>query len=730
MNQASYFATAPNGMTDLLAQEIASLGVEHVKETRAGVSFQGTLDVAYQVCLWSRLANRVLLPLATFPADSPDALYSGVRTIDWSAHLTAAQTLVVDANVSSSRITHSHYAALKIKDGIVDHFRDLGGPRPSVDVDNPNIRVNAYLLKDEATIYLDLSGASLHQRNYRLETGEAPLKENLAAAILLRARWPEMIEERGAFVDLMCGSGTLVIEAAMMAADIAPGLLREHWGFLEWKKHQPDIWQRLGNEARYKKDKGLQNLPTLMGFDVNRRMIERAQANATRVGLADKVRFVHQDVTSFRHDFPARGLMVTNPPYGRRLNDSGELPALYGALGNVMKKHLVGWRASVFTEEQSLGKYLGLRADKMHTLYNGAIACKLIHFDIEKDNFFRDDRLPRRVDMDDLSEQAVGFQNRLNKNLKELEKWARREAVTCFRAYDADLPDFAAAIDVYSSASNPAERWVCIQEYEAPATIDTKKAKRRTRELVTIGQDVFGVDDDHLFYKTRARQRGETQYTRAQETDSYHLVTEGAAKLWVNFEDYLDTGLFLDHRPIREVIGRESSGRDVLNLFCYTATASVHAALGGARSTTSIDMSKTYVDWAGKNFEANNLDRSKHQLVRADCVKWLAEQSGKGNKTPGYDLIFLDPPTFSNSKRMEAEFEVQRDQETLITQALNLLRPGGRLYFSTNLRNFKLATSLREKFNATDITRKTIPFDFKRRQNIHHCWQFEHLNPV
>ena len=703
------------------------MGAEGVRETRSGVTFQGNIETAYRACLWSRLANRILLPLASFPASSPELLYDGTRTIDWASHLSADQTIAVDTHVSTSSITHSHYAAQKIKDAIVDSFTERGQSRPSVRLDQPDIQVNCYLFKDEATIYLDLSGTSLHQRNYRLDTGEAPLKENLAAAILLRARWPEMSASHGAFADLMCGSGTLVIEAALMAADTAPGLTRDHFGFLNWKKHKADIWERLIAEAKYRKEKGLAKLPVMLGFDADRRVIDKARLNAERAGVADKVSFVYQDLFNFRHDFPAHGLMATNPPYGRRLSESGELGALYKALGDVMKTNLVGWRGAVFTEDQALGKHLGLRAEKVHTLYNGAIVCKLIHFTIDPSNFYRDARLPRRLAAADLSSQADGFRNRLLKNLRQLTRWAGQENISCFRVYDADLPDYSAAIDVYSHAQSPEERWICIQEYEAPPSIDPARARIRTRELVTICQDVFSVDDDHLTYKTRARQRGESQYQRVENTKHFHEVTEADARLWVNFEDYLDTGLFLDHRPIRLQIGRESAGKDFLNLFSYTGAATIHAALGGARTTTSVDLSKTYLDWAGRNLELNGLRTNQHSLIHADCLNWLEEQRAvKKQGEALFDLIFLDPPTFSNSKRMDESLDVQRDQVRLIEGAMALLRPGGKLYFSTNLRSFKLNPGLADRFRNQDISASTIPFDFKRRSNIHYCWVFQH----
>ena len=712
-----FFATAPKGMTDLLAVELRDLGAPDVSETRGGVRFQGDLAVAYRACLWSRIATRILLPLTEFAAPSAEALYEGARGLDWSAHLDASRTLAIDAHVSSSAVTHSHYAALRIKDAIVDGFMASSGERPSVDTATPDIRVNCYLHRDQATLYLDLSGTSLHQRNYRLSAGEAPLKENLAAAILMRAGWPEIARAGGGFVDLMCGSGTLPIEAAMMAADIAPGLTRDFFGFSGWRQHDAAAWEALLIEARRRRDAGIKRMPTILGFDNNRRVLSMARDNAARAGLGGQISFKFQDLRRFRHSFPAHGLMVTNPPYGRRLMASGELPALYAALGRVLRENMQGWQAAVFTEDQALGKHVGIRADKLHSLYNGNIACKLIHFNIAPENFFDDRRLPRPVAPEALSEQARMFGNRLTKNLRQLRRQAAKEQVSCYRVYDADLPDFAAAIDVYQADD---ETWICVQEYEAPASIDADKARLRSRELVSVTRSTFEVDDDHLFYKTRARQRGEQQYTRLDNEKRFHRVMEGECRLLVNFEDYLDTGLFLDHRPMRLKIGREAKGKAFLNLFAYTGAATVHAAAGGATSTTSVDMSRTYLDWAARNLEENGLSGAQHQLVQADCLQWLGQQD-----EPRYDLIFLDPPTFSNSKRMEATLDVQRDHQALIDAAMGLLRPGGILYFSTNARKFKLDAALTSRYVVKDITAATIPFDFKRRGNIHQCWAIE-----
>ncbi len=720
METHHFFATAPKGVTDLLALELTELGATSVTENRAGVEFDGTLETAYRACLWSRIANRILLPLAEFSAEDPDSLYAGCQNIDWSAHMRSDGSLAIDANVSSSKITHSHYAALRIKDAIVDQFNADVGHRPSVDTERPDLRINAYIHRDVVRLYIDLSGTSLHQRGYRLGTGDAPLKENLAAAILLRAGWPEIASQGGALVDPLCGSGTLVLEAAMMAGDVAPGLRRTHFGLTKWQQHDDALWQRLISEACERETAGSKHMPTLLGFDYDRRVLDRARENAERLGI-DGINFVHQDVFDFRHDFPESGLVVTNPPYGKRLLQTGDLPRLYTALGQVFRTHFTGWKAAVFTEDAQLGKSIGIRSHKQHTLYNGAIVCKLLHFAIDESNYFDDSRLPKRIASDALSPQSEDFRNRLQKNLKQRRRWAKREAIDCYRVYDADLPDYAAAIDVYADRTKPGEQWICIQEYEAPKKIDPDVVKRRTRELRTVTEQVFGVGDSRLFYKSRARQRGDSQYEKLGDEARFHIVTEGSCKLRVNFTDYVDTGLFLDHRPIRQRIEQQARGKSFLNLFAYTGAATIHAAMGGASASLSIDLSNTYLNWAKRNLQINKLDESQHRLLREDCLQWLNQ-----NHTETYDLIFLDPPTFSNSKKMDDLLDIQRDHDQLIERSMKLLAKDGTLYFSTNLRSFKLDEQIAKRFKLTDISAKTIPEDFQRRANIHYCFEIQH----
>jgi 23S rRNA (guanine2445-N2)-methyltransferase / 23S rRNA (guanine2069-N7)-methyltransferase len=713
------FATAPRGMELLLADELRALGGTEVKETRAGVAFTGDLALGYRACLWSRMANRVLLPLAHFPADSPEALYAGVRQIDWSTHLGPDNTLAVEFHTSHSKITHSHFGALKVKDAIVDQFRELSGARPSVATEEPDVRVNVYLHQDQATVSIDLSGESLHRRGYRTATVAAPLKENLAAAILLRAQWSRIAAEGGAFVDLMCGSGTLPIEAALMAADIAPGLNRSYYGFLHWRKHDAEVWETLLAEARTRRDAGLQKLPPIHGFDLEPGAVRAALANVACAGLSGHVHIERRELADCRREHVGHaGLVIANPPYGERLGEESELPALYHALGDALKRCYTGWQGAVFTGNPDLGKVMGLRAHKMHVLWNGAIECKLLHFDIQENQYVFErspaERLLRHAPAE-LTPGASMFANRLRKNLKTLGKWARAEELCCYRLYDADMPEYALAIDLYEGTG----RWAHVQEYAAPKTIDPDKAQERLRDALSAIPGVLEIPAANIHLKVRERQKGKSQYERLDQRGDFHEVREDGFKLLVNFTDYLDTGLFLDHRLTRRLLGEQAKGKRFLNLFCYTGAATVHAAGGGARNTTSVDMSRTYLDWARRNLALNGFDgRSHHELVQADVFTWLREERDRR-----YGLIFLDPPTFSTSKRMQGTLDIQRDHVHLIEAAANLLEPGGDLLFSCNFRRFRLDTEALAGYDIEDLSAATIPRDFARNPRIHQCFR-------
>ena len=715
-------------MEGILANEIEAIGGKNVQHKMAGVAFQGDMALAYAACLWLRTANRILCLLSSFEVKSQQDLYDGIQCIDWSAHLNPDDSLAVTfSSKNSPVINNTHFGAQKVKDAIVDQMRARFNQRPSVDTERPSIRVNVYLHNDTAQLSLDLSGESSHKRGYREVNIAAPIKENLAAAILLRAGWPEIARQGGSLLDPMCGSGTLLVEGALIAGDIAPGLQRNYFGFLGWKHHDAALWQSIWNDAQQRREAGLSKLPVIVGFDQDRRTVAAALQHVENAGLSGKIHIEKRDIAdaSAAESWP-KGLIVCNPPYGERLGDEEQTAVLYRQFGEVLKQRFIGWQAAMIIGNPELGFRLGIRSQKPITLFNGALECKLLRFTLEEKIFFepkaksqqeRIEQISRRAQAEQSDNQAEMFANRLRKNLKKLTRWVKQNRIQCYRLYDADLPEYAVAVDVYQGE----QTWVNVQEYEAPKTIDPAKANQRLAGALREIARVLEIPAGQVFLKIRRKQKSTDQYEKLGDSRHFHVVEEGGGKFWVNFEDYLDTGLFLDHRPMRLLIQQQARGKRFLNLFAYTGSATVHAAIGGATSSVTVDMSNTYLDWAQRNFVLNGIC-SDHKLVRADCVQWLTEQASAKQKSQ-FDLIFLDPPTFSNSKKMDEIFDIQKDHVQLIRNAAALLAPGGNLYFSTNFRRFRMDQEALKDLIIEDISVAMIPEDFARNARIHYCWR-------
>ena len=724
------FASCPKGLEELLAGELQSLGGEPIRQHIAGVSFRGDLATAYRCCLWSRLANRILLPVAHFPVDNAQALYEGVASVSWRDHFAPEDTFMVDFNGTSAAINNSQFGAQKVKDAVVDHYVWRTGQRPSVDLRNPRWRLHVQLRREQATVSIDLAGDSLHRRGYRLQGGMAPLKENLAAALLLRADWPGIAARGGALLDPMCGSGTLLIEGALMAMDIAPGCARSHWSFERWLQHDAKAWAQLRVDAEQRRERAFnRQWPEIRGYDASAAAIRAAEENIERAGLGGRVRVLRKELAQFvrpTHQALDTGLVISNPPYGERLGEQESLRHLYAHFGERLRAEFTGWEGALFTGNPDLGKTMGLRSYKQYRLWNGTIAAQLLLFHVEPQYFVDRSRdAGERVSSGntsgdapvvamELSAGARMFANRLQKNRKRLQKWVGQQSIECYRLYDADMPEYAVAVDCYGE-------WVHVSEYAAPASVDATAAEMRLRDVLAAIPSALQVDPRRVVLKQRARQRGSRQYEKFDQRGEFMEVREGDARLLVNLTDYLDTGLFLDHRPVRKKIAELAPGKSFLNLFCYTATASVHAAIGGARTTTSVDMSQTYLDWARRNMALNGLSEARNHLVQADCRRWLADCRQQ------FDLILLDPPTFSNSKRMGDEtLDIQRDHVDLIHQAVRILAPGGLLIFSNNKKRFQLDPVLEEIFAVENVSRWSLDPDFERSPDIHQCWFIRH----
>jgi 23S rRNA (guanine2445-N2)-methyltransferase / 23S rRNA (guanine2069-N7)-methyltransferase len=711
-----FFASCPPGVADLTAAELRECGATQIREFKLGVQFEGALEVAYRACLWSRTASRVLMPVGLVPATTPGALYEGVRTIDWSDHIAPSGSMAIDFAGASSGIVHTHFGALKTKDAIVDQFRERTGERPSVNLEQPDVQIDVRIDRDRATISIDLSGESLHRRAYRARGVAAPLKENLAAAMLLRSGWPQIAREGGDFIDPMCGSGTLVIEAALIALDIAPGSMRSHFGFIGWRGHDRELWKRIVDEAQQRREAGERSI-TLRGYDAEVSAVRAAIDNAERAKLRKHVHFERRDLAQLTREGADTGLLATNPPYGERIGDQEKLESLYAELGDRLREYFQGWQAAVLTGNPPLAKAIKINARRSHTLFNGKIECRLLRFAIEPDEF-RTERRPRRDPAEILAQPgAQMFANRLRKNSKLLGDWAKRESVDCFRVYDADMPEYAFAIDQYSNGA--AERWLVVQEYAPPKSIQPQAARARRHEALTVIPHVFELPEDHIFVRERRQQKDGSQYEKVAQERRFETIREGRFRFFVNFDDYLDTGLFLDHRLTRRMVGDLARGKRFLNLFAYTGTATVYAAAGGATSSTTIDMSRTYLEWAKRNLALNDLATPHHGFVQADCIAWLSDEQ---NHAREYDLMFIDPPTHSRSKRMPEDFDVQRDHVQLIQQAARLLAPDGVIVFSNNYTRFKLEGAGLSGFEIEDVTQRTLPKDFERNPRIHRAY--------
>lgn len=725
------FVSCAKGLQYALEQELISLGVGQTHAIPGGVGCEVTIRDCYRILLWSRIASRVILNLCNEKVSSVDDIYDVAKAVNWSDHFTVDDSFAIRFVGTNAFVRNSTFGGLKVKDGIVDRFRELSGKRPDISKESPNISLHAHLAKGRLSLGIDLSGEGLHKRHYRTEKGAAPLRENLAAGILQLSGWPHKISPAGSLCDPMCGSGTFLIEAAQMMLNYAPGLKREHWGFDHWRGHQPAIWEEVQQEALEKHQTACRSVKRkIVGFDQDPKVIAKAWSNIERAGFQDYIHVEKRQLSDFEcFEGLNEGLLIVNPPYGERLGEIESLGPLYKQLGQVFEQFLMGWKAAVLTGHEQLGRQIGWRSHKQYKLLNGPIESLLLLFELKEQNRFKSEWMsPEQRLSNPLhwrvshSQRAEMFANRLKKNTKVLGKWLRKQEISCYRLYDADMPEYAIAIDVYQDLDGQIN--LHVQEYAAPDSVDEKSAVERLSEALAVIRDTLSVPAGQIVLKSRMAQKGKDQYSKRDESREFKQVREGPALFWVNLKDYLDTGLFLDHRPMRRWMFDNADGARVLNLFCYTASVTVYAALGGARSSLSLDMSATYLRWAKRNYELNDVDEDRHTLRRVDCTQWLREEGDEH----GFDIIFLDPPSFSNSKNMDGVLDIQRDHEELIELSMRKLSANGVLIFSNNLRKFKLASGLKKRYQVEDWNRRSLDKDFERNPRIHHCWSIRRLN--
>ena len=741
--------TCADGLEAPLQTELTSFGIASEIKSTGRLAVTGTLRDLYTICLWSRVASRVLMLIKrkniNTEYDVAEQLYGLAKSADWTEQFKLEQTFAIRLSVDKRVAVSQQFAMLRIKDAIADTFNEVYDSRPNVDSKNPDFSVFATVNDKQAELYLDLSGTSLHRRGYRVAMTEAPLKENLAAALLYSAGWHKKNEQGNAplynaLIDPMCGSGTFIIEALLMHCDYAVGIDKaaNQFGFYQWQHHDDALWQQMIDDAqtRFRDALAITNeqpdtLPLILGFDADSGAILATEKNLIAAGLQDLLPLLDLEtraldqLSSVLKPLVDDGrlsnpLVITNPPYGERLGDEEMIKPLYHALGLILQDSFAGIdidpMVGILAANVEQVDILPIKEPKTLRCHNGAIT---VYFRYGTLIAGQTGNLVSRFEKREIEvEEGQDFINRLQKNLAKLKKLAKKDTVSNLRVYNADLPDFKVAVDLYGD-------YVHVQEYAPPKTIPPETAKKRFNLALMGIREVFGINREQIFIKTRARQSGNDQYSKQGNTEKrgkFYVAREDGAYFYVNFTDYLDTGLFIDHRNMRARIKDNSRNKSVLNLFAYTCTASVHAALAGAKKVTSVDLSQNYLDWGKQNFVLNGLDvsRNKYQFVAADIFEWIKDN------TEQFDIIFIDPPTFSNSKKFQGTFDVQRDHSALINRAMNRLTSDGVLYFSNNFTRFELDEQLTERYDIVDITQKTIGFDFDVKKPIHQSFEIRH----
>jgi 23S rRNA (guanine2445-N2)-methyltransferase / 23S rRNA (guanine2069-N7)-methyltransferase len=725
-----FFAAAAANQNDLVAQEAKNVGSENVRLINGGVEFEGDLACAYRFCLYSRIATRMLIALAhdenVFHADD---LYDSSMQIPWETWLDPTKTFTVTiTTMHCDWLKNSTFGAIRLKDAIVDRMRECyEGERPSVDFENPDVTFHIHIEGEHVTWYLDFSGKSMHKRGYRESDTGAILKENLAAAVLYRSDWYRTVldDSPAMLVDPFCGAGTIPIEAALIATDTAPGLIDTgRFAFLKLEMHDVDLWEEILDEAYARQTEGSKRNVRFLAWDNDPEALSIAEGHARKAGVGAYITFEQKDFNSLTLDDIPSGnhYVVTDPPYGIRMEGGDSTQRLYITMGRQFNSLFLGWRVSILCGDKELLSFVDMKPDRTNSLFNGPLDCQLAHYYVftaeERQAMMEKSLQKKRERLEQpLSPGAEMAYNRLKKNLVKIKPLMLAQGVTSYRIYDADMPEYSAAIDLYEG------KFIHLQEYAPPATIDPDAAIFRLQELIDATERATGIDRDVIFVKQRREQKGTDQYEKQGATGKFYIMRENGLMFLVNFQDYLDTGIFLDHRPVRKMIMEMAKGKRFLNLFCYTGTATVHAATGGAVSTISVDASSTYLDWAIKNMQMNGFEGMNHFFYKSDCIDWLKETRDT------FDLIFCDPPTFSNSK-MRSMFDIDRDQGRLIHSAMRHLTTEGVMIFSTNFRKFSLDPELEEDYYFENITAQTIGDDFERDQKIHYCYLVRHKRAI
>ncbi len=730
----AYYATCPMGAEQLLAAELRELGIADPKPTRGGVAFDSDdITQAYRVCLESCMHQRLLLILHRYTASTPDELYAGAQALDWSEHLDVDGTFRIDAKLRDSALGKPHFSALRLKDAIADQFTAKFERRPSVQIRRPDLRIDLFVHKQSVQLAIELGGS------WKAETPRGAVGDAMDAGVLLQ--FANAGDHTLAVVS--AAHADVIALAAMRTAGMTAGLLKQDFGFSGWLGHVPAKWNRLLESAQAQAALAAEEPGRRVHvFEPDAKTLQRARRHARELGVDRWIYWHEEGPWQMRPPCDEGVLLVCLSAFSADQN---------GPVETAVKRRFEAWRTVRRVEQGEGMRRWSLRQTREMKISRGKRVVELLEYGpapgrpvvdaapavspwgqssiapetdspvpaVSSETVLQAPPMPELPTValmeqaQDLPE-APDLVNRLRKNARHLGRWARKQQVSCYRLYDADLPNFAAAIDLYQSA----QTWAVIQEYAPPDDLPAAVAQQRVLQIVASVAQVLELPAERIVLKQRQRQRGLQQYEKLDGRKAFHQVQEAGLTVQVNFTDYLDTGLFLDHRDVRVELGQRASGKHVLNLFAYTGVATLHMVAGGARSSTTVDMSRTYLDWAQRNLLCNRLHGAQHRFVQADCLEWL-DQQAQDPAAKRYGLIFLDPPTFSSSKRMQSTLDVQRDHVPLIRQAMALLRPGGELVFSNNYRKFKLDREALADLKIEDLTAATLPEDFRRRPRIH-----------
>ncbi|MCP4377898.1 MAG: bifunctional 23S rRNA (guanine(2069)-N(7))-methyltransferase RlmK/23S rRNA (guanine(2445)-N(2))-methyltransferase RlmL, partial [bacterium] len=619
MGSMNLIATSTFGLEAVVVRELKVLGYSAKIPSVGRIAFEGDEAAIFRANTWLRCADRVLIEVGSFKATDFGELFDRTNELPWEQWVAADAAFPVNGRSVKSQLSSVPACQKICKKAIVEKLLKAHNTK-SLPETGPPCVVEVSMLNDVATLTLDTTGPGLNKRGYRQKVGKAPLKETLAAGLVQLSFWrPDR-----PLIDPFCGGGTIGIEAALIGRNMAPGMNRT-FAAGDWPAMDSSHARLAIEEAR---DLAVYDRPlNIVGYDIDPEQAELARDHANHAGLGNSLKFHTQAFSELDSDLEY-GCMFCNPPYAERIGEKIDVEEIYRSMPEILRR-LKTWSHYILTSYPRFEAIVAQKADRRRKLYNGRIECTYFQYHGPRPPRTREapEAAPDAQSssepvvqafggLDDRAEpQAEMFANRLAKQARHLRKWPTKRGVTCYRIYDRDIPEIPLAVDLYEGRLH-------IAEYDRPHDRTAGQHVDWLERMVAAAGEKLGIKPENVFLKRRRRQRGHDQYERVSATPSPRItVSEGACKFLVNLADYIDTGLFLDHRITRGMVRDESAGKRMLNLFAYTGSFSVYSAAGGAVATTTVDLSNTYLDWARANFKLNDISGEAHRFVRAGAMQ-------------------------------------------------------------------------------------------------------------